>query len=53
MESRTPWTDWGSLGKALQPKTDADKASSLKAQADLITQQQRLIGCQVSSSICK
>jgi len=43
----------GQIAKALQPKTPEDKANALKGQADLIAQQQRLIGCQVSPTTCK
>lgn len=43
----------GQIAKALQPKSPEDKANDIKGQADLIAQQQRLIGCQVSPSTCK
>jgi hypothetical protein len=43
----------GQIAKALQPKTAEDKANAIKGQADLIAQQQRLIGCEVSPSTCK
>jgi hypothetical protein len=43
----------GSIAKALQPESTADKAKEVQAQADLIAQQQRLIRCQVSPVDCK
>lgn len=43
----------GQIAKALQPKKPEDEANDLKGQADLIAQQQRLIGCEVSPSTCK
>jgi hypothetical protein len=38
---------------ALKPDTDADKAAAIKAQADLIAQQQRLLACQTKPVDCK
>jgi hypothetical protein len=43
----------GQIASVLKPKTTEDVVNDLKGQADLIAQQQRLIGCQVSPSTCK
>ena len=43
----------GQIAKALQPKSPEDQATALKGQADLIAQQQRLIGCEVAPTNCK
>jgi hypothetical protein len=41
------------LAKALIGPTNAEKAAALKAEADLIAQQQRLAQCQANPSACK
>lgn len=41
------------IANLLKPKTSEERANDLKAQADLIAQQQRLIACEVSPSTCK
>jgi hypothetical protein len=43
----------GQIANALKPKTTEEVSNDLKGQADLIAQQQRLIGCEVSPSTCK
>jgi len=43
----------GQLAKAFKAETAADKATEFRGQADLIAQQQRYIGCQVSPTTCK
>ena len=43
----------GQIANFLKPKTSEDVPNDLKSQADLIAQQQRLIGCEVSPSTCK
>jgi len=40
------------IGTALTPETTASKAADLKAQADLIAQQQRLHRCQTNPATC-
>lgn len=43
----------GAIATALKPKSTADRASDIQAQADLIAQQQRLITCQADRTQCK
>jgi hypothetical protein len=44
----------GAIAKALpQAQTPEDKANTIKGQADLIAQQQRLISCEVDPTTCK
>jgi hypothetical protein len=43
----------GSIATALSPETVAAKAADLKAQADLIAQQQRLHRCQLNPTACQ
>jgi hypothetical protein len=43
----------GQIANVLKPKTTEDAVNDLKGQADLIAQQQRLIGCEVSPWTCK
>jgi hypothetical protein len=43
----------GQIANVLKPKTTEDAINELKGQADLIAQQQRLIGCEVSPLTCK
>jgi hypothetical protein len=43
----------GSIAKALQPASAAEKAGEIKGEADLIAQQQRLIACQLDRTTCK
>jgi hypothetical protein len=42
-----------SIATAVAPETAAAKAADLKARADVIAQQQRLMGCQLAPASCK
>jgi hypothetical protein len=41
-----------SIATAVQPEADAARAADIKAQADIIAQQQRLMRCQTNPSTC-
>jgi hypothetical protein len=42
----------GSIATAVDPETPTAKAADLKAQADIIAQQQRLLRCQRAPASC-
>lgn len=45
-------TTAGAIGTEAQPKTDAERAAELQAQADLIAQQHRIVACTADPTTC-